>query len=133
MAPLFLGIVLGSAGGDLAILYIVGNSAIYQGMGGRGQSLGKQIVGIRLCYVSSKYDDWASYYCEVTVIRSCVRFVCHVFDILFFPYALLLRPLARADRRTLADSITRCKLVRDRRIHVFSISEMREERRLKGH
>jgi hypothetical protein len=72
---LLLRLVLWKHGGDVWLLFTFCNSGLYQGYT-KGQSLGKPLMGIRLCYVTQKYYEPFAYYCELTAARSCARWPC---------------------------------------------------------
>lgn len=129
VAPIPITGLFGKFSGTLLLLFYIGNSVVYLAMN-EGQDIGKQIMGIRLTYVTQRYDEFYAHWCEVTPQRAAVRLVCHcTIDLMLFPYAVLIRPWLRYDHRTYADSITKCTVVRDRRLVVESIEEMKEARR----
>lgn len=110
----------------LFCIFIVGNSIIYQGK--TGQSLGKKLCGMRLCYIRADERDAPFDYYELPSVGLCaMRFVAHLLDYPFL-YGLLIRPIFHYRKRTFADSVASTVVIRDDRVHVFTREEAEADR-----
>lgn len=127
LLPMSLGIPLKEGGMDLWMVFIIWNSILYQGK--TGQSLGKKLLGMRLCYI--KEDPYA--YFDLYELpgrwRCGFRLFAHWLDMPFL-YGLLIRPLFHWRHRTFADSVASTVVIRDTRVHIFTRAEAEAEREL---
>ena len=111
----------------LFCIFIVGNSIVYQGK--TGQSLGKRLLGMRLCYIRADQRDPFDLYEEPSVGLCAMRFFAHLLDYPFL-YGLLIRPVFHYRKRTFADSVASTVVIRDDRVHVFSREEAEADRQV---
>jgi uncharacterized RDD family membrane protein YckC len=102
------------------------NSVWLQGTS--GQSWGKRITGLKLCYIKGDTQRDAFDYYELPGVQRCAwRLVAHSLDWMLL-YGFLVRPLFNARKRTFADSIARTVVIRDDRVHIFTREEAEADR-----
>src|SRR5664279_1038261 len=113
-------------GGNLILVIWFINSVIIQSATG-GQSIGKMIFGIRLVYVSQRYDEVYAYFCYPSFTRLTVRYFCHFLDLIFF-WGILLRPFFNVERRSWADSCVKTSVIQDHRVQLWDVNDMHDDR-----
>ena len=106
-------------------IFIVANSIWWQGK--TGQSLGKKLCGMRLCYIRADQRDPWDYYEFPSVGLCTLRFFAHLLDYPFL-YGLLIRPIFHWRKRTFADSVASTVVIRDDRVHIFTREEAQADR-----
>ena len=95
--------------------------------GTTGKSAGKKLFGLTLCYVPNDTRDDTWYFVLPGVTRCALRYVCHVFDMIFF--IGLFRPLWNPHGRTYADSIASTSVIWDDRVRIWTAAEAALDRR----
>jgi len=125
--PLLVSIPLREGGFDLWVVFTIANSIVYQGA--TGHSLGKKLLGMRLCYIAGDDRDMWDYYELPGRWRCAIRLFAHWLDMPFL-YGLLIRPLFNHRHRTYADSVASTVVIRDDRVHIFTRAEAEAERQL---
>ena len=108
--------ILATFGSFIFFGCILANNIILQGR--TGQSIGKRILGLRLCYIVGRSSDPVVYYQECSLARTFVRQICHYLDCIFILGWLL--PMWNRNRRTFADMCARTVVVYDTGFQVWT-------------
>ena len=104
--------------------WVLWNSVWRQGR--TGQTVGKQMLGMRLCYLLGDSRDPYDYYCMPGVGRCLFRQMCHALDMPFF--FGFFRAAFNGKGRTYADSCARTVVIRDSRVQIWDPEEARLHR-----
>src|SRR5664279_1817770 len=88
---------------------------------------GNLIFGIRLVYVSQRYDEVYAYFRYPSFTRLTVRYFCHFLDLIFF-WGILLRPFFNVERRSWADSCVKTSVIQDHRVQLWDVNDMHDDR-----
>jgi len=116
--------LFGSFGSTLLLAFIVFNSVWMQGR--TGQSLGKRLLGLRLCRIVDSYNDY-SYYVHVTPGLCFGRLVAHVLDVMPFLYGFI-RPVFSPRAQTYADSVAHTVVIKDDpRLRIWDMADVRAQ------
>ena len=122
--PFIIATHLGGFGILLLAGFVLWNSVWEQGR--TGQSAGKMLLGMQLCYLLSDSRDPYDYYCMPGVGRCLFRQMCHALDMPFF--FGFFRAAFNGKGRTYADSCARTVVIRDSRVQIWDAEAARLHR-----